>query len=207
MSRLKLAERGSATRVVLVRHTEPVEEARGRCYGSSDLALSATGRAHAEALAERLAGLAPAVVVSSPRRRARETAAPIASRHGLEPEVLAGLRELDFGEVEGETYEEIERTRPDLWARWMSEPTAVRFPGGEAYADVRDRVGAAIALLRRSYAEQTSVLVAHGGVIRAVLGAALDLPDSHIFRLDQSHGAISVIDWFAETPVIRLVNG
>jgi alpha-ribazole phosphatase len=204
---MNLAEQGLATRIVLVRHTEPVEEARGRCYGRSDHGLSPAGHRHAAELAARLSSLEVAAVVASPRRRALDTAAPIAASHGLAVETVPGLRELDFGDVEGKSYEEIERTRPDLWRRWMSEPTAVRFPGGEGYAELRSRVVAASVTLKRAHKEKTCVIVSHGGVIRAMLGAALGLPDAKIFYFDQPYGAISVIDWFDETPVIRLVNG
>lgn len=204
---MNLPEQGSATRLVLVRHTEPIEEARGRCYGRSDIGLSRAGREHASKLGSRLSRLPIAAVFASPRRRALDTAAPIAARHDLAVETVAGLRELDFGEIEGKTYDEIERTRPDLWRRWMSEPTAVRFPGGEGYPDLRDRVVAATDDLRRLHDSRACVVVSHGGVIRAVLSAALGLPDAKLFYFDQSYGAINVIDWFDDTPIIRLVNG
>ena len=207
MSALRLPEQGPAVRLVLVRHTEPIEKARGRCYGSSDVGLSPAGQEHASEIALQLADLSVATVFSSPRRRALDTAAPIAAVHDLPVEVLPGVRELDFGEIEGRTYEEIERDRPDLWRRWMSEPTAVRFPGGEGYGDLRRRVVAATDRLRTGHGGKTCVVVAHGGVIRAVLSATLGLPDEDIFRFDQSYGGITVIDWFDETPVIRLANG
>jgi alpha-ribazole phosphatase len=204
---MNLPEQGPATRIVLVRHTEPVEEARGRCYGRSDVGLSDAGHLHAAKLASQLSDLPIAAVVASPRQRALDTAAPIAAHHDLAVETVPGLRELDFGEIEGKTYEEIERSRPDLWRRWMSEPTAVHFPGGEGYADLRERVVAATGDLQRAHDGKVCVVVTHGGVIRAVLSAALELPDAKIFRFDQSYGALSVIDWFDGTPVIRLVNG
>ena len=54
------------------------------------------------------------------------------------------LRELDFGQFEGRTYEEIEREHPEFFRSWMETPTLVRFPGGESYAELRERVSAAL---------------------------------------------------------------
>ncbi|MEO6700101.1 MAG: alpha-ribazole phosphatase [Jatrophihabitantaceae bacterium] len=198
--------RGSATRLILVRHTEPAEQADGLCYGSLDVPLSESGRAHAERLALRLADQDASLVLSSPRARALDTAAPIARQHELPVTWVDALRELDFGELEGRTYQEIEASLPDLWAAWMTRPTEVRFPGGESYRDLRARVSQAIDDVRRSRPGQTIIVVAHGGVTRAALAATLGMPDHNIFRLDQRYGAINIIDWFDDTPVVRAIN-
>ena len=89
-------------------------------------------RRHRDAL-EKLEREPVEAVVSSPRRRAVDTATPIARRHDLEVEIVPDLRELDFGELEGRTYDEIADSLPELYATWMAHPTRVRFPGGEVH--------------------------------------------------------------------------
>src|SRR5262249_3308500 len=131
-------------RLLLVRHAEPAEEARGRCYGSLDVGLSGRGQDQARDLSRALASLALDAVYASPRRRAVETAAAL--RPGLS--VDERLRELDFGELEGRTYDETAAARPDFYRRWMETPTEVRFPGGESFADLRARALDAVADLR-----------------------------------------------------------
>jgi alpha-ribazole phosphatase len=204
---MRLPDPGPATRMVLIRHAEAEDAYAGRCYGSLDVALSPTGHQHAHQVAERLADLPVTLVASSPRRRAMDTAAPIAARHGLAVEVLPGLREMDFGSLEGRTYTEIEQAMPELWHEWMTHPTALRFPDGESYEDLHARACHAVDTLRRDHPSQTLVVVAHGGVLRALLADALELASHNIFRLDQSYCAINVIDWFDNTPVIRIING
>ena len=137
---LALPDQGEATRLVLVRHAQTDESARGRCYGRLDVQLSPRGLRQAQALADTLAGLPLAAVYSSPLVRALDTARPLAAARGLEPAVLEGLAELDFGEVEGLAYDEIEAERPELFHAWMDDPARVRFPGGESLADLRARV-------------------------------------------------------------------
>jgi len=191
--------------LVLVRHAEPEEDAHGRCYGTLDVGLSADGHAHARRLAEELADLQVDAVYTSPRRRAVDTATPIAASHGLGPTEDDRLRELDFGELEGRTYDEIAVSLPELYAAWMTAPTTVRFPGGESYSDLRSRAVAACAEIRRRHG--SALVVTHGGVVRAALAEWLDIPARAIFRLDQSYGGVSVVEWIDETPIVRLVNG
>jgi alpha-ribazole phosphatase/probable phosphoglycerate mutase len=189
------------SRLVLVRHAEPGADSRGRCYGRLDVGLSEQGRRQADALALTLRDEQIDLVVSSPRARALETAAAL----GRAFDVDDRLSELDFGDFEGRTYEELERDEPELFRRWMSSPTAVRFPNGESYADLRRRATAALTDVR-SRAE-SAVVVTHGGVIRAGLAAWLELPDHAIFRLDQRYCGVTVVEWIGDEPVVRVLNG
>ena len=192
------------SRLILVRHAEPEEDARGRCYGSLDVDLSEQGRWDAFHLAEALAHESLDAVVSSPRRRAIDTAAWVAARHGLSVTVNDDLREIEFGSFEGRTYEEIEQSEPELFAAWMSTPTAVRFPGGESYADLRIRAAGALDRIRAAH--ETAVVVTHGGVVRAGLAAWLELPDHAIFRLAQRYCGVTIVDWVEGTPIVEVMN-
>ena len=190
------------TTLVLVRHAEPVADARGRCYGTLDLELSPAGHEQSGALAGRLDP--PDAIVASPRLRAVQTARPVAELHGLEIEIDDRLRELDFGDFEGRTYEEIERCEPELFRAWMTSPTTVQFPNGESYSDLRVRATAALDEIRMQHAH--ALVVTHGGVIRAGLASWLELPDHAIFRLGQRHCGITIVDWFGDEPVVRALN-
>lgn len=204
---IDLPDPRGATRIVLLRHTEPADSSIGLCYGSLDVDLSPAGERHAERLALALEGMPITGVVSSPRRRALRTAEAIATRLGITYAVSDDLREVDFGELEGRSYDEIERTHPRLYADWMATPTTVRFPGGECYAELRQRVTNAATGLRRANPAGTTVVVTHGGCVRALLAEALHMPDDAVFVLDQSYGAINVIDWYGDRPIVRLLNG
>jgi broad specificity phosphatase PhoE len=203
---LTLPDRGEATRVVLVRHAETEESARGRCYGRLDVRLSPQGLRHAQTLAVVLADHPLAGVYTSPLARALDTARPIAAAQGLEPAVLDALAELDFGEVEGLRYDEIEVKRPELFRAWMEEPARVRFPGGEGLADLRARVLPALAGIRARHEREAVAVVAHGGVVRVMLADALGLEDGALFRLDQAEGGVSVVDWLDGIPLVRVAN-
>jgi alpha-ribazole phosphatase len=186
-------------RLILIRHAEPQEDARGRCYGSLDIGLSDEGREHARRLASTLS-LDYDAVYTSPRLRAVQTAAPLAPT----PMVVDDLREIDFGELEGRRYEDIERTDPELYRAWMERPTEVRFPGGESFGDLRVRALRAFDAIRSGH--ESSVVVTHGGPIRVGVAAWLGMPDEAIFRLDQSYCGVTIVEWLDGTPIVRLLN-
>ena len=116
----------------------------GAATARSTSALSPAGSRAAAAAARALADVELAAVYASPAIRARETAEPLAAVRGLAPILEPALRELDFGDCEGRTFAEIEARYPELYRRWMTEPTAVTLPGrGELRAAARTRAAAA----------------------------------------------------------------
>lgn len=189
------------SRLILVRHAEPLEDMRGRCYGSLDVGLSPRGAREAE----RLARLECDAVYSSPRIRALDTAKPIVAARGLDLHIDEDLRELDFGELEGRTFDEIAATEPELYRAWMERPTTVTFPGGESFALLKERALASLERIRAAH--DCAAVVTHGGIIRAALGAWLAMPDQAIFRLHQRYCGVTIVDWLDGVPIVFLVNG
>lgn len=193
------------SRIVLVRHAEPEESAHGLCYGTLDVGLSDEGRANAERLASSLAWMSYDAVYASPRKRTIETAAPLAGARSFATIVEEELQEIDFGAFEGRRYDEIAQTHPEVYRQWMDAPTTVRFPDGESYEDLRVRALRALDRIRTAH--DCSVVVTHGGVVRAGLAEWLSMPDEAIFRLDQSYCGVTIVEWLGDTPVVRLMNG
>ena len=203
---LGLPPQGEATRLLLVRHGETDVSIRGRCFGRLDVGLSEEGRRQADALGATLCKVRLTAVCSSPLVRALDTATAIATPHGLRPLPLDVLRELDFGELEGLTHEQIREERPELYQEWMESPATVRFPGGESFADLRARVLPAVSEIVERHRGEVVAVVAHGGVVRVVLADALGLADGAAFRLGLACGGLSVVDLWEEAPVVQAVN-
>lgn len=194
------------TRCWLIRHGEPVAEARGRCYGSTNFGLSEDGRSAMALAAEYLKDEQIAAVYSSPLLRARESAEIVAARGSVPVELVSDLRELDFGEYEGLTYDEIAARHPDVYREWMHAPTSVRFPNGECFDELRMRVLSAFQNILRERAGLTIAIVSHGGVNRALLAWALQIPDSSVFRLAQDYAAINLLTVSDGVPGVQLLN-
>ena len=194
------------TRLWLVRHGEPAEEARHRCYGSLDVGLSGKGRAQMAQVAQNLEAESVAAIYSSPRARALESARILTHVHPCPLEVVADLREIDFGDFEGLPYDEIAARYPDLYRQWMETPTEVRFPNGESFCEMRTRVLRAFEAIRRDREGQTVVIVSHGGVNRILIAWALQMPDHCLFRLAQDHAALNLVTFTNGSPCLQLLN-
>jgi len=195
------------TRVWLIRHGEPVPESRGRCYGSLDIGLSQEGRRQLMSVAGRLKSERLSVIYASPRKRAIESAAILATHHDCALAIDDRLREIDFGDFEGRPYDEIAQSHPATYKLWMEQPTEAHFPGGESFRQMQERVLDAGRLLLDRHRGQTVAIVTHGGVTRILLAEALGVPVTHIFRIAQCYGALNLISYLGNYPSVELVNG
>ena len=153
-------------RVILVRHGETAGQSSIRYYGATDVPLSDEGRDQVRAARARIRGETFEAVWASTLCRSWESAKIIAPGHPVQLE--ANFREIDFGDWEGLTAEEIAVVDPAGYARWQKEGLGFTFPGGEARDQLRARVALGLERIRASGVE--SVLVAvHKGVVRALL--------------------------------------
>ncbi len=145
----------------LLRHGETEWSAAGRHTSRTDLPLTEAGERQARGLHAFVADLRPALVLSSPRRRALDTA----RLAGLEvTEVTDDLAEWDYGEYEGRSTVEIKHDDPG-WSLWTHG-----VPGGETEAQVRDRADLVLARAAAALPDGPVVLIGHGHFSR-VLGA------------------------------------
>jgi alpha-ribazole phosphatase/probable phosphoglycerate mutase len=157
-------------------------------------------------VARRLKKTQLSAVYSSPRQRAYESAEIIAVEHNLDVSSDPRLCEIDFGEFEGLTYNEAAERYPEDYREWMERPTEVTFPGGESFMALRERVTRWADRIHTSHSGQTVAVVSHGGVNRVILAEALHLESKYVFRVDQSYASVSIIDYYDQTPIVRLVN-
>jgi broad specificity phosphatase PhoE len=180
----------------LIRHGETEWSRARRHTGRSDLPLTAEGEQAARALTSRLDGVAFDLVLASPLIRARHTA----ELAGLSPELEPLAVEWNYGEYEGITTAQIQKTRPG-WSVW-SDP----IPGGESLVEVAERADAVVAKVRAS-ATKRAVLVAHAHFLRVLavrwiaqephLAAHLSLEVATISRLGWDRGAPVIDQWNA----------
>jgi len=146
----------------LVRHGETDWNRARRIQGSTDIPLNETGREQARAAGLLLARRQWDAVYASPLSRAFETASIIAREVGADtPVAVEALVERHYGEAEGLEDTELNRRFPG------ESPV----PGRETRTAVVERVLPALIDLAEQHAEQSIIVVSHGGVIRSVLGA------------------------------------
>ena len=181
----------------MVRHGETEWSRSGQHTGRTDLPLTAEGEAEARATGRILAGTRFDLVLTSPLRRARDTA----ELAGLGPaEVDEDLREWDYGEFEGLTTAQIHERYPD-WTIWNGP-----WLGGESAGEIAARADRAVARCREQPSGAKVAVVAHGHFLRVFGARWLGAPVDTGRWLALSTAAICCLGWEHEWPTVRLWN-
>ena len=196
------------TKIVLVRHGHVEGISPERFRGRADLALTPEGLRQAEATARRIeASWIPAALYASPLSRSRMTAEAIGRPFGLTPTAVPGLMDIDYGEWQGLTPNEVGQKWAEPLDTWYRAPHWAAIPGGESLQDVLARAVAALREVIGRHPTDTVVVVGHDSVNRIILLNALELPLSRYRRLGQDPCAINEIDFSAGEFTVRSVNG
>jgi broad specificity phosphatase PhoE len=165
--------------IVFVRHGETPPNREGLLLGRNDPELTDQGRAQAERLAHELADRGVERVLTSPLRRARDTASPIAAACGAPVAVDERLIEIDYGEWEGQPFVALD---PDVVARWHREPDFAA-PGGESLVAVAERIAAFCEQWLHDEAAGVIVAVSHVSPIKAAVTWALGVSPELAWRM------------------------
>ncbi len=196
------------TRIYLVRHGEVAGSGVFRYNGQSDVPLTPKGIEQFRSLAARLGDQPIAACYSSDLSRCVHGAEMLCAGLGIKPVLKGELRELSFGEWEGQTWSELAEKYPDEWQARMKDYVNYRVPGGENLLDLAGRVIPERKRITAGHQEEEVLVIAHGGVNRIILLDALGAPFTSMFRIDQDFGCLNIIDYYADgNPVVKLLNG
>jgi len=183
------------TTLILVRHGQTEWNRVERFRGRHDVPLNEAGLAQAEAAGRRIAAeWQPTAVYSSPLSRAMVTAEAIARPFGLAVQPHPGLIDIDYGQWQGLTPDEVRGQWPDVLDRWYRDPASAYIPGGELLAIVAERAIAAVRGLAAGHEGEAIVLVSHVVVNRVILLRALSMAWASFWRIGQENGAINVLE-------------
>jgi broad specificity phosphatase PhoE len=183
-------------RLTLVRHGETEGQSSIRYHGRTDVPLSALGRAQMERVRQALDGEAFVGVYASELSRAVEAATIVgATTHVTR---VAGFNEIDFGDWESLTAEEIQARDPERYARWVANRGDFGYPRGESTAALHARVVRALHDVLARTPSGNLLFVVHKGVIRSIVAELLRLDDN------QRHGITVAL---ASIHIVRQDNG
>jgi broad specificity phosphatase PhoE/ribonuclease HI len=198
---------GAPTRMLLLRHGQTEFSRERRYSGRGNPELTDTGRGQADAAARYLAALGGIdAVITSPLRRAHDTAAAAAKALGLDVTVDEDLIETDFGAWEGLTFGEARERDPDLHGHWLRD-TSLRPPDGESFDDVQQRVQRLRARIISEHSGNTVLVVSHVTPIKTLLRLALDAGASILYRLHLDLASLSIAEFYPDgNASVRLVN-
>lgn len=197
------------TKVLLIRHGQTEHSSRPQFRGRADLALSDAGVAQARATSKRISSTSawkPSAVYSSPLRRCAVTAQIISAPFGLAVQLVDGLNDIDYGEWQGLTQNEVKTRWPEQFEAWSHAPHLANIPSGEMLRAVMARASGALRDILRRHPNETVVLVGHNSVNRTILLHALELHLSRYRCLRHDVCGISELDFLGGRFSIRRIN-
>ncbi len=178
--------------IYLVRHGETSWNKQKRYQGHSDIALSKQGISKVHGLARGLKNIKAGDVYCSQLRRTEQTARILIGRRGLTPHPDARLNEMDFGQWEGKTAEELFALK-DLAFAAFSKGRWVKPPGGESLQAVRRRVADFWQDCLKRHPGENVMIVSHAGPIKMILLEALKLPSKCLFQLHLDTASLTIL--------------
>jgi broad specificity phosphatase PhoE len=177
---------------MLVRHGETDWNVTLQYQGQANVPLNTRGRTQARRIAERLRNTGATTLYASDIVRAWQTAEIIGEMIGMTPQPMAELREIDVGQWEGLTPEELYRRFPEHMSEYERDPARTVRLGGESYAQLQQRALVALQHIRNTHsADETVLAVSHGGTIRTLLCHVIGLELINFGRMWLDNGSLT----------------
>ena len=182
-------------KAALVRHGETEWNKLGKFLGQLDIGLNTRGLAQARETAQAMAEWGHTVVYASPLARTMQVAQEISRLDEVPVVQVEGVKELDLGDAEGVTGEEMRSLWPGVYAAWRENPATVVMPNGESLAQLQDRAWGAWLELEAAHSENDSlVVVSHNFAIRTLVAKIWGMPLSNFHRMVLGLSSICIIE-------------
>lgn len=176
--------------IYLIRHTKPNVKS-GTCYGWSDLDVDISFNNELETIKQKISNLNNFKFYSSPLMRCSKLAKALANGNTIHYDER--IKELNFGKWEGLEWDNIPEEEMNIWgADYINNIV----PEGESYSIMLERISD---FWKNININEDSVIVAHDGVIRAILYFLLEMKKENVFRINLEYGAvIKIVPWMSE---------
>ncbi len=194
------------SKIYFIRHGQTDSNSGRKFQGRIDTTLNAVGLDQAEKMAEFLKSHKIDAIYSSPLTRTALTAAALARAKNLAVEYIDDLQEISFGAWEGLSYDEIHSKWPEQIELFYSNPELCLPPEGESFAEAQQR---AVKALKRILAENKDAdiaIVSHGGIIRALIFALLDIPLANFWKVNINNASVSRFSVWDENFSADVIN-
>jgi broad specificity phosphatase PhoE len=182
-------------KLLLVRHGETEWNKLGKFQGQQDIAMNARGLAQAQETARAVAAEASTCLYSSPLCRTMQVAEEISRFAGPPVVPVPGLKELDLGDLEGVTGQEMRTRWPEVYAAWRKDPSSVVMPNGESLVQLQDRAWQSVLEMEQAHSDSdTLVIVSHNFTIRTIIGKVLGMPLTNFHRMTLDLSSICTLE-------------
>ncbi|RBP45595.1 histidine phosphatase family protein [Garciella nitratireducens] len=194
------------SRLYLIRHGETIWNRERKTQGIKNVSLSETGKLQAKYLAKRLKKENIDFIYSSDLSRAYKTAEIVGNHIGKSVQILPEIREMNFGDWEGLTLNEIDKKFHDIYNQWNHTPHLAKIPGGETLIQVQERAIKVVNRIIKKNPNKNIVMISHGTTIKTIIFYLLDIDLSYYKKIKQDNTAINIIDFKKEYNVLVKLN-
>ncbi len=194
------------SRLLLVRHGITEFNSTRRFAGYSDVEMSAAGYGQVESLRDRLVNEKIDAVYSSDSRRALSTAELISAGRSVDIVACPELREANYGEVEGLTFEEIKRLHPSVAESITNFSLQLRFPGGESFEEFIERTSKFLDRLNKHAPSETILIVSHNGPLRVLVWCLLGIGQEHWWQIRIDNASLSIVETYPRGAIVNVLN-
>ena len=194
------------SRLLLVRHGITEFNTARRFGGYSDTEMNAAGYKQVERLRDRLANERIDAAYSSDLRRALETAKIILSGRKLDIVACPELRECNYGDAEGLTFQEINHRYPEVAKFIINFTLGLEFPNGENFEGFIERTIQFLDRLKKHERSETILVASHSGPIRVLFCELLGIDQNHWWQIQFDHASLSIVETYPRGAIINLLN-
>ncbi len=192
--------------IIFVRHGESELNKRGVFCGWTDSPLTLKGIEQAHEVSRKLKDETIDRIISSDLDRCYKTAEIINKNHKSEIELNSELKELNFGQWEGLSYEDICNKYPKESKRWQEDHNYYKVPMGESLDEMYKRVNNAFEVIKKGQGKERILIISHAGVIRSILSKEISggIKDYWKFKIDNC--GIARLEYVDDFPVLKGIN-
>ncbi|MGB3495494.1 MAG: histidine phosphatase family protein [Elainellaceae cyanobacterium] len=194
-------------KLYLLRHGETEQSRTGGFCGALDPALTAEGMEMAQAFADQYDSIPWDAVFVSPMKRTLATAEPLCKATGIEPQIRDGLKEIAFGEWEGQSLETVKANYPQAYERWLTEPAWNPPTAGETAVQVASRASLVVAEIESKYPDGHVLIVSHKATIRIILCNLLGIDvGRYRDRITTLVASVSIVRFATYGPMLEILG-
>ena len=182
--------------IILIRHGNTALNEKKTFRGHIDIPLDDTGIEQAEKTGKFLKDIGIEVIYSSPLSRAFTTAEIIQKHQDNKVEIIkeTGFMDLDFGEWEGKTYEEVSINYEEIYQKWIRSPFEVKIPGGGTLYEVQDKSWGALNEIIKKNTSRIICIISHRIINKVLILKMLDIGANGIWKINQDPCCINIFE-------------
>lgn len=194
------------TKLILVRHALTTDNQENRLSGHIDSIVSEVGRHQIEKLTSYLENIDIDKIYTTTSSRTKDTVKYIAQSKGINLIEKDTLKEINFGDFEGTTFEEIKKSNLDEFEKMINEGYNYKYPNGESLVETYSRVAKEVDDIVENNNNKTILICSHGGTIRNIITHLISKSYDYHWNFRIDNASVSILEIENGFTVINTMN-